>query len=261
MRASWATALEVDRAPTTGRTAPHAAVRVGLSRVFGLAEATGGRILAARAARPFSSLADLIDRARPTLPEVESLVLAGALDAIGRSRPSLLLEARAGARAWATAAPAAGRATGRGDGALLLETEPVAAVAVPALPEFDLARRVRGELRATGLWFGGHPLDTLIGADAARGTVPAASLPSRIGRRASVIGLPCAWRRVETKRGERMLFMTLADRSGLAECVLFPDAFRAHAAALRGQVVRAEGRVDEVLGAVTLNTERAIVLA
>jgi hypothetical protein len=57
-----------------------------------------------------------------------------------------------------------------------------------------------------------------------------------------------------------MLFMTLADRSGLAECVLFPDAYRVNAEATRGQVVRAEGRVDESLGAVTLAAERTRAL-
>jgi DNA polymerase III alpha subunit len=226
--------------------------------VFGLAQATGERIVAARGERRFTSLADLIDRARPTLPELESLALSGALDALGRSRPSLLLEARAGARAWSSAAAA--RARPAADAAVLLATEPVAAVRVPALPEFDLARRVRGEIRSTGIWFSGHPLDTMITAGAVRGTILAASLPSHVGHRVAVAGLPCAYRRVETKRGERMLFMTLADRSGLAECVLFPGAYRAHADAIRGQVVRAEGRVDEVLGAVTLTAERASAL-
>jgi error-prone DNA polymerase len=229
--------------------------------VFGLAQATGERIVAARADRPFRSLADLIDRARPTLPEVESLVLAGALDGIGRSRPSLLLEARAGSRAWSTAGRArGGGAAARAGAGVLLDAEPVAAVPVPALPEFDVARRVRGEIQATGLWFSGHPLDTMIPPAAARGAVPAVLLPAHVGRRVAVVGLPCAYRRVETKSGERMLFMTLADRSGLAECVLFPDAYRMNAQANRGQVVRVEGRVDESLGAVTLAAERATAL-
>jgi DNA polymerase III subunit alpha len=248
-RSAWETTLEAD-----GRSS----VRVGLSRVFGLAQATGERIIGARAERPFRSLADLIDRARPTLPEVESLALAGALEGTGRSRPSLLLEARAGARAWTAAARAPARS--RAGSAILLDAEPVAAVPVPALPEFDLARRVRGEIQATGLWFSGHPLDTMIAPAAARGTVPAAALPAHVGRRVAVVGLPCAYRHVETKSGERMLFMTLADRSGLAECVLFPDAYRANAQAPRGQVVRAEGRVDESLGAVTLAAERTKTL-
>ena len=58
-----------------------------------------------------------------------------------------------------------------------------------------------------------------------------------------------------------LLFTTLADRSGLAECVLFPDVYRSHAGAVRGQVVRIEGRVDESLGAITLVAEQARSLA
>ena len=227
--------------------------------MFGLSEATGERIVVARAEHPFRSLADFLDRAHPTLPEVESLVHAGALDATARSRPSLLLEARAGARAWSSARATAATQS-RSGATALLDTEPVAAVRVPVLPEFDLARRVRGELQATGLWFSGHPLDTIVPPGTGRGTVPAASLPTRVGRRVAIVGLPCAYRRVETKSGERMLFITLADRSGLAECVLFPDAYRTNAQAHRGQVVRVEGRVDESLGAVTLAVERAMAL-
>ena len=242
---------------------PAPAVRVGLGRVFGLAEATGARIVAARGDRPFRSLADFLDRARPTLPEVESLILAGALDATGRSRPSLLLEARAGARAWsaprAQAAAPAGVPGGR-RATPLIEIEPVAAFATPALPEFDLAARVRGEAQATGLWFSGHPLDA-VPAAARRGTVPAAALADHVGQRVAVVGLPCAYRRVETKQGQRMLFMTLADESGLAECVFFPDAYRAHGAAAHGEIVRAEGRVDDTLGAVTLTVERATAVS
>ena len=58
-----------------------------------------------------------------------------------------------------------------------------------------------------------------------------------------------------------MLFLTLADRSGLVECVLFPEALRAHTRAVRAQVVRVEGRVEEALDAVTLTVERAVALA
>jgi DNA polymerase III alpha subunit len=78
-----------------------------------------------------------------------------------------------------------------------------------------------------------------------------------VGERAAVVGLPCAWRRVATRSGGDMIFLTLADRTGLVECVLFPDAFRANVGGLRGEVVRAEGRVEETLGAVTLTVARA----
>jgi DNA polymerase III alpha subunit len=246
--------------PTPASGAPPV-VRVGLGRVFGLAEATGERIVAERAGRTFGTLADFVDRVRPTLPELESLVLAGALDFTGRTRPSLLLEARVSAlplrrsrsaiRAPALVAP---------DGADLVP-EPVSPVAAPDLPEFDPAERVRGECRTTGLWFSAHPLDVFVDARALDGTVPAAQVPAHAGCRIALAGLPCAWRRVETKNGGTMLFLTLADRSGLAECVLFPDVFHRYAREIRAQVVRVEGRVDETLDAVTLVVERAAALA
>ncbi len=236
-------------------------VRVGLGRVFGLASATGERIVAARGERPFRTLADFADRVRPTLPELESLILAGALDFTGRTRPSLLLEARVGAApAHHTAAPARAPALVAPDGALLAP-EPVSPVAVPDLPEFDPAERVRGECRATGLWFSAHPLDVLVSPEAWRGAVPAREVAAHAGRRITLAGLPCAYRRVETKSGAQMLFLTLADRTGLAECVLFPGVLRALAPAVRGQVVRVEGRAEETLDAVTIRVERATALA
>lgn len=57
-----------------------------------------------------------------------------------------------------------------------------------------------------------------------------------------------------------MLFITLADRTGLVECVLFPDTYRRYASIARGQVLRIEGRVDETLGACTVSAERVIAL-
>ena len=243
-RSSWDATLEAG------------AVRVGLSRVHGLAESTAARLLRARAQRPFGSLADLADRARPTLPEIEALVLSGALDWTGRTRPSLLLEART-ADSVATPRPSEVAALVGPEG-VELRPEARAPIAIPELPEFDLAQRVRGEREACGLWFSAHPLEVAGDLPLLRCITPAAEVERHVGRRVAVAGLPCAWRRVETKSGELMLFMTLADSTGVAECVLFPDAYRAQAGRLRGAILRAEGRVDETLGAVTVTVERVM---
>jgi DNA polymerase III alpha subunit len=151
-----------------------------------------------------------------------------------------------------------------------LAPEPVSPVTTPDLPEFDRAERVRGECRATGLWFSAHPLDVWV-EDRDRGTrgtqdggprvVRCADVPAHAGQRIALAGMPCAHRRVETKSGDTLLFLTLADPSGLAECVLFPGVFHRHAREVRAQIVRVEGRVDEALDAVTLVVERAVMLA
>jgi DNA polymerase-3 subunit alpha len=129
--------------------------------------------------------------------------------------------------------------------------------AIPDLPELPLADLVRGEFAASGLWFSGHPLDVFVPPTALDGCVRAAALEWHVGKRVRVCGIPCAARRVEAKSGGIVLFTTLADHTGLVECVLFPDTYRRWGMHMRGEVVRAEGRVDETLGALTVVVDRA----
>jgi DNA polymerase III alpha subunit len=236
LRSAWDARLEAGAV----RVGPVVRVRARGSRPRGVSW------LRARSA-PSRASPDFIDRARPALPESEALFLAGALDWTARTRP---LAAARGARHRRTRASglparAADRVAPAARGSRRL--------AVPELPEFDARRaRVRGECSASGLWFSAHPLDVLADPAALGDATPAALLARHAGRRVAVVGLPCATRRVETKQGGVMLFLTLADKGGLAECVLFPDAHRAFADVVRGQVVRAEGRVVETLGALTV---------
>jgi DNA polymerase III alpha subunit len=90
--------------------------------------------------------------------------------------------------------------------------------------------------------------------------VGANALERHVGKRVAVCGIPCAARRVEAKSGGIVMFTTLADRTGLIECVLFPDSYRRWGQHVRGEVVRAQGRVDDALGALTLIVERAEAL-
>src|SRR5262249_20577361 len=129
--------------------------------------------------------------------------------------------------------------------------------ALPELPELSLAHRVRGAFAATRLWVSPHPLGVRVPREATSRCVSAGELERSVGKRATVCGIPCAARRVESKNGGIVLFTTLADHTGLVECVLFPDAYRRWGQHMRGEGVRAEGRVDETLGAITLVIERA----
>ena len=248
------------RAP--GPDPVHAAVRVGLSRVFGLSVGTGRRIVAERRERAYAALADFMDRARPSADEIEALILAGALDWTGRSRPSLLLEARLTPAGGAARGPALAAPDGR---SVMPDATPP--VATPDLPEFGAAERVRGELRATGLWFSAHPIEAFVSAAHRTGATPLAALARpesaggpATGERVRLLGLRCAARRVETRQGGLMLFTTLADRTGLAECVLFPEVYRAFADAVVASIVIVEGRVDRTLDAVTVVAERVEAL-
>ena len=258
------------------------AVRVGLHRVQGLTHTTGERIVAAR---PFASVADFADRVRPTPPELDTLILAGALDAVSRTetlaraatgngtsapprtRASMRLEARVLEALSHRVTPRVRHtANPRASGLVLPDGQPFAPTAhaprpggeaVPELPELPLADLVRAEFAATGLWFSAHPLDTFVPPAALEGCTNANQLERHVGKRVTVCGIPCAARRVESKHGGIVLFTTLAGHTGLIECVLFPDTYKRWGQHMRGELVRAEGRVDETLGAFTVVIERA----
>src|SRR5207245_9626986 len=101
---------------------------------------------------------------------------------------------------------------------------------------------------------------------ARRGSIPMRSLtdapmaPHGATERVTLVGLRCAGRRLETKQGQIMLFSTLADHSGLAECILLPDVYRALADVMQGSLLRVEGRLDRRLDTVTVVVERATAL-
>src|SRR5439155_5262235 len=63
-------------------------LRLALSDVHGMSEAEARRI---EAGRPYRSLQDLWQRARPSRPVAERLARVGALDSFGANRRDLLL--------------------------------------------------------------------------------------------------------------------------------------------------------------------------
>jgi DNA polymerase-3 subunit alpha len=72
-------------------------------------------------------------------------------------------------------------------------------------------------------------------------------------------GIVAAERRVKTKRGEWMFFLTLEDEDGLFECTLFPPAWRRYNGILHGvgpYIV--EGKAEDQYGAVTVNVEKLV---
>ncbi|HKA23922.1 MAG TPA: OB-fold nucleic acid binding domain-containing protein, partial [Candidatus Eisenbacteria bacterium] len=256
-RSAEAAVLEPDGDPETGP------VRLGLSGVRDLSEATRTRLLTTREeGGAFSSLADFLARARPSLTEAQNLIAAGALDQLGRTRASLRCEAQATHARYGEAEE---------EGAFHVRRSPVA---VPELPEFEPARLRLLEWQTLGLGVRAHPVelaspDLLPAGEgpwslearkrtrAALGLAPAADVERRVGERVRVAGLVAAARRVATTRGDRMLFLTLDDGTGLVECTLFPDAYRRAMGRLSGLgPFVAEGRVESSHGAVTLNTEK-----
>ncbi|MCB9884900.1 MAG: DNA polymerase III subunit alpha [Planctomycetes bacterium] len=230
------------------------AIRVGLQVVRGLGERTVQAILSARrAGGAFRSLDDFLARVRPARDEAENLILAGALDAFGVTRPELLwrLQVAMTPKGQAVLSRAA---SGVRD-ALFADALAPRPVEYPALPEFDEGRRTADELHLLGFALGCHPVDVLWRRGElpkVTGCVPCGKLDEHVGERVAVCGFAVAFRGHRTETGQ-MLFVTIEDGTGIVEATLFPKVYQQCGGALQGRgpfVVR--GVVEERLGGIGL---------
>ena len=115
------------------------AVRLGFRYAKGFREETGRRIEAARASRPFTSLADFEARVEASAEELARLADIGAFGALGGTRRQALWQVEALGRS--------------GDLFARVETD-----ADSPLPEMSDAEELTADFRGTGLSTGPHPM-------------------------------------------------------------------------------------------------------
>ncbi len=230
-------------------TAEGDGVRIGLMAVKWLTRTGLDSLLAARrAGGPFTSLEDLAARTILSRPELEALVRCGAGDSFGEGRPALL---------WRLA----GVDTGGGRGPAEAPLCDMVRAILPPLRDYTLHERCAAELDILDFAASVHPLELYQGRLPA-GVVTAADLPARLGRRVRLAGWPIAYKRVTTKKGEVMKFLSLEDLSGTFEVVLFPDAYRRYAlVTVSPGPFLVEGRVQEEQGVPTLVADRVARLS
>lgn len=210
MCSQWDSTLEppLPSLPSTvAAGAPLHPVRLGLSRIAGLAQEGGGRIVAARAQQPFAGVEDLARRAQLDAQALKLLARADALQALAGHRH---------AAAWAGAGVDT-RATALLGATRTAEPEPPA----QALPAPRLAQTVLADYRATGLSLAAHPLSLLRPQLAAWRVRTAAELhdcPN--GRLARASGLVTHRQRPQTAKG--VIFVTLEDETGPVNVIVWP---------------------------------------
>lgn len=193
--------------------------RVGLSSIKHVGRDTLGRILLVREERAFSSLDDLIIRARPSVRELEALVLCGACDEL----PPLTYDGYPEVHERVLRAVGRGTASFRG-AAPQLRGEP------PIHDEEDLRVyrslvRIRNELHFLSMHVHAHPMQILRGAAKALGMRTTRSASKLAGDSIDVAGVVSAARIVPTEDGP-MQYFTLEDEFGTLECVAYPAVYR-----------------------------------
>ncbi len=256
-------------------------LRYGLGAVKGVGQGACEAIAAERGRDgAYTDLLDFCRRnesARLNRRTLEALVNAGALDALGRNRASLMLQLPEVLKA--TEQLAREREAGQSSlfGGFAEPAAAAAQITLPEVAEWPLAQKLAGERETLGHYLSGHPLDpwrnelkALVGTDLGQlDALWESGSSARKGGNGE--GGRGGWRQEVTaivagqvtgirKRGESQAFVVLEDGRGRIECAFFSEAWMEHASLLAGnRIVIVEGglREDEFSGGFSLRARRA----
>jgi len=193
----------------------HAWIRPGLMHIR---QVTGKSLKAIMNERGengrFRNLHDFLRRVPVSRTEIMHLICVGAFDGFGLTRPELLFALDGRYNRLQTESPSLFGSDFRGS------------VLHPGLSDYTLAQKCIDELHLLGFMLSGNVLDILDLHPAARNTVPADRLRCFAGKRVKVFGWPITRRpHVVATSGQPMLFITLDDRTGSIDIILWPDIY------------------------------------
>ena len=215
-------------------TLERGALRLGLRQVDGLHREAAERVAAAR---PYASVEELRSRGAVPVHAIQRLAAADAFRSMGLDRRAALWDSRA-LKPTPDLPLFAAAADARDEG-----TESARA----QLPAMPLAEHVISDYQTVRLSLKAHPMHFLRGHYEAQGFVTAEQLKSlKDDKRLAIAGVVLIRQRPGTSKG--VVFITIEDETGVANLVVWPDAFErqrrivmgARLMAVRGMVQRDE---------------------
>ena len=196
--------------------------------------------------RDLFDLARRVDTRTLNRRVLESLVAAGACDALGEERGRM----SAGAGRVLEQAAALHRDRERGQSSLFGDEGQADSVgpvsALPAAEPWSSRERSAREKEVLGFYFSEHPLEPLRGQLERLATHAVSDLPHQPhGTEIRVGGLIGELRTINTRNGKVMAAAMLEDLTGRIECTLFPDLYES----VRGwltedEIVVVAGRIE-----------------
>ncbi len=234
------------------------AILFGFSAVRNLGEGAIEMILSARGAvgGKFTSLPDLcsnVDLRVVNRRALETLILCGAFDALEPNRNQLVHDLDL-VIAWAQKR-AKDKETGQMNLFDLMNADTAQqktdnfeqAPSAPAVPDFSLQEKLKLEKEHIGYYVSEHPLRSVRQAAKLLSPINLSELETYKSRqKVSAVVILVAVKKIMTKKGTPMAFVTLEDVSGQAEGVVFPDNYdRLEAALIEGNQLMLWGKIDK----------------
>jgi DNA polymerase-3 subunit alpha len=239
----------------------------GLGAIKGVGEAALVGITAERAGHgPFRDLFDLcrrIDSRKANRRVLEALIRSGALDVLDANRArsmTLLTEAlQMAERQLRDSELGQNDLFGSAAAARTGPDDDIVRSLQRAVPEWDEEQRLLGEKETLGLYLTGHPIERYRGELARFISSSIAELKPAADQAVVVAGLVVAIRTMNSRRGERIAFMTLDDRSGRIEIAVFSEAYQKYRDLLakdRLLVVEGGVSVDDYSGGYRMSADK-----
>lgn len=238
-------------------------IRVGMGAIKNVGISAVETVVAARKeGGPFRSIDDLCRRVDTRVLNkraLEGLIKTGCFDSLGAGRSQLLAaldgvleRAQAGHKRKANGQVSLFDLVGHDEAPVGGEDLPL-----PQVAEYPRNMLLSMEKELLGMYVSGHPLRQFEADIRERATATAAELAeAKDGDRVTIGGMVVARRRITTKNGAPMAFVTLEDMTGQVEVVVFPRAYER-----AGEALEADAPVLLVSGKLQLRDDVPKVLA
>lgn len=244
------------------------AIVYGIGAIKGVGEGPIENIIACREQGGyFKDLFDFcarVDLKKCNKRVIEKLIQAGALDRLGPHRAAMMasLDEAVKAAGQFHQAESFGQSDMFG---VLTEAPEEVEQAYAQVPKWPEKVWLEGERATLGLYLTGHPVNAYLKELAKYTQCRLNDLqPTRRDQSMTVAGLVIASRVMTTKRGTRIGLMTLDDRSGRLEVMLFSDALDRYAELLeQDKIVVVSGQVsfDDFNGGLKMSAREVMSLA
>ena len=203
-------------------------IRFGLSAIKGLGRGSVDMIIASKEVddTPFVSIEDFARRAPSKIlnkKTLEALAFSGAMDAIGdRRQIGINYEAISAFAKIADSSYKTGQAGLFDD---MGDSAPIDQLNMEEVEPSTESERLKWEKEYLGLYVSSHPLNGLQ-KYFKRKTIPLDQLPSMaIKKGIKVGGLIQSFKKLTTKKGDMMAFLTIEDAFGKVDGVIFPKTY------------------------------------
>lgn len=242
---------DINRSDITFVPRKDGSISFGLTAIKNLGESAARSLVAGRQERPYQSLLDLCTRAEINKEAALSLIRVGALDCLGKRRSQLeavledifqIASERKRHQDSRQASFFDVAATGF-DEAITEEID------FPDIPEYGETQRLQYERELIGVYLSGHPLDQYESILNSTGVTSSRKLETyQPEAQVAVAGVVLENRPVTTRRGDEMCFLTLEDKSGPVEVIVFPRIYEKYKTLLNNEfLLVVEGRNDSTL--------------